>query len=437
MKVLKFGGSSIATPQRMKKVLSLVSSEEATPKVVVLSAIAGVTDKLVALYQAYAEGQEESYAERREKLRDFHLSYAQELLQTVEHFQIAADEIEEQFKKLAHRKKAVQLSLTEGQVLATGEYLSTFLFHLYLQEVGHLSHWLYAPDYLWLEPDEKVDLEKLSLKLLPVISNSGASIFIIQGFICRRADQRIGNLKRGGSDYTASLLGAALQVQEIQIWTDIDGLHNNDPRYVAHTRAIAVLSYDEAAELAYFGAKILHPQTIHPARLRKVPVRLLDTLHPTAKGTLITQEAPVREVVAIAAKEGITAITVHSSRMLMAYGFLKKLFEVFEGFKTPIDMITTSEVAVSLTIDQDAQLPALYKALQEFGTVHIDKDQAIICVVGNFSSETHGKAAVVMDALKHLPIRMISYGGSTHNLSVLLPQKHKVEALRALHSRLF
>lgn len=437
MKILKFGGSSIATPQLMKNVSQRIGKEEAAPKIVVLSAISGVTDKLVSLYQAYTDGQKEAYYEKWDKLRVFHLAYARELLKNAGPLQTAICEIEEQFKGIANKGERAHLSIEEGTVLALGEYLSTFLFHLYLKELGLSNQWLFAPDYLCIDADEKVNLDELSRRLRPEVINSAASIFVIQGFICRRADQSVGNLKRGGSDYTASLLGSALQAEEIQIWTDIDGLHNNDPRYVSNTKAIDVLSYDEAAELAYFGAKILHPQTIHPARLKKIPVRLLDTMHPTSSGTLITQEAPIREVVAIAAKDAITAITIHSSRMLMAYGFLKKLFEVFERYRTPIDMITTSEVAVSLTIDKDSQLSAIQRELQEFGTVSVDKKQTIICIVGNFSSETHGKAAIVMDALKHLPIRMISYGGSIHNLSVLLPQEHKVEALRALHSRLF
>lgn len=437
MKVLKFGGTSVGTPQRMKTLPQLIQSQESSCKIVVLSAISGVTDQLVTLHHTLKERKKEGVIAQINQLQSQHLAFARELLQTDSFLEEAYQKIKDQFHRLSTYLQEHSLSSCEGYILAQGELLSTLLFHLHLREIGIPNKLLHAPNYIHLDCDQQPHIDNISEKLAPKIESSSTPLFVIQGFICELDNHKIGNLKRGGSDYTASLLGAALQAEEIQIWTDIDGLHNNDPRYVENTHPIRVLSYDEAAELAYFGAKILHPQSIHPARNRMVPVRLLNTMNPQSPGTLITREAPLREVVAIAAKSGITAVKIQSSRMLMAYGFLKSVFEIFERYRTPIDMITTSEVAISLTIDNEEQLPKITGELEEFGHVEIDRNQSIICIVGNYTGESHGKAAVVTEALKHLPIRMISYGGSIHNISLLIPEEHKTEALKALHQRLF
>src|SRR5690606_13874254 len=325
----------------------------------------------------------------------------------------------------------------ERVILAQGELLSTHLFHYHLQEIGVPSVLLPALDFMKineeLEPEIPYITEKLGAMLA---SHHENNIFITQGYICRNAFGEIDNLKRGGSDYTASLIGAALRAEEIQIWTDIDGMHNNDPRVVKNTRPIAQLSFEEAAELAYFGAKILHPQSVFPAQKYKVPVRLLNTMEPNAPGTLISDQRSEGEIKAVAAKEGICAIKIQSSRMLLVYGFLRKVFEVFERYKTPIDMVTTSEVAVSLSIDNPKYLKEITEELQAYGQITVDQDQTIICVVGDFVASKAGIAARVLDELKHIPIRMISYGGSRNNISILLDTAYKNEALQSLQ-RLF
>ncbi|MNI31167.1 Lysine-sensitive aspartokinase 3 [compost metagenome] len=317
--------------------------------------------------------------------------------------------------------------------------MSTALWHFYLNEIGIQSVLLPALDFMKIDEDNEPMVEYIGEKLSTILAQHPENtLFITQGFICRNSFGEIDNLRRGGSDYTASLIGAAIRADEVQIWTDIDGMHNNDPRVVKGTTPIAHLSFDEAAELAYFGAKILHPQSVFPAQKYNVPVRLLNTMEPNAKGTLISKDGAQKGCIrAIAAKDGITAIHIHSSRMLLAYGFLRRVFEIFERYKTPIDMITTSEVAVSLTIDDTTNLADIIKEVEDFGSVTVDGDQTIVCVVGDFGLNSHGYAARVLDAVKHLPVRMISYGGSDFNVSILLNSDHKTEALRSLHNRLF
>jgi aspartate kinase len=323
--------------------------------------------------------------------------------------------------------------------LAQGELLSTALWHFHLEEIGVKSVLLPALDFMKIDEDNEPLVGHITEKLTPMIdAHPDNTLFITQGYICRNSFGEIDNLRRGGSDYTASLIGAGLRAEEVQIWTDIDGMHNNDPRIVNGTKPIANLSFDEAAELAYFGAKILHPQSVFPAQRYNVPVRLLNTMNPQAAGTLISKNGGTKGVIrAIAAKDGIAAIHIHSTRMLLAYGFLRKVFEIFERYKTPIDMITTSEVAISLTIDDTSNLLEIIKEVELFGKVGVDEGQTIICVVGDFSANTHGYAARVWDAVKQLPVRMISYGGSDYNVSILLDSQHKTEALRSLHNRLF
>jgi aspartate kinase len=322
--------------------------------------------------------------------------------------------------------------------LAQGELLSTAMFHYYLEEIKIDSVLLPALNFMRINENEEPDMKYIEQNAASELAKYPASkLFITQGYICRNSFGEIDNLKRGGSDYTATIIGAAIRAEEIQIWTDIDGMHNNDPRIVKDTHPIAELSFDEAAELAYFGAKILHPTCILPAQVKNIPVRLLNTMQPDAKGTVITSKVSGDSIKAVAAKDGITAIKIKSGRMLLAYGFLRSVFEIFERYKTPIDMITTSEVAVSLTIDNTKNLDAIVKELKEFCTVEVDSDLTIICIVGSFTAEKEGYALKIFDALKNIPIRMISYGGSENNVSVLVDTKLKNDALVALNKGLF
>jgi aspartate kinase len=322
-------------------------------------------------------------------------------------------------------------------IVVQGELISTHLFQLYLVETGRKSVLLAAADFMYLDQQGEPDLEIIRNKLHRVMQEDPADLYVTQGFICRNVSGGIDNLRRGGSDYSATLIGAALKVKEVQIWTDIDGMHNNDPRVVDHTEPISELSFEEAGELAYFGAKILHPNCIIPAQKYDVPVRIKNTMNPEAQGTLITSEQNPKAVKAIAAKDGITAIKIKSSRMIMAYGFLRKVFEVFEKYKTPIDMITTSEIAVSLTIDDDQQLPQILKEINAYGHVEIDRNQTIICIVGDMVAEKQGVGREIFKALENIPLRMIAYGGSRNNISILVDSSYKVEALKCLNRQLF
>ncbi|MGV3539472.1 MAG: aspartate kinase, partial [Rufibacter sp.] len=329
-------------------------------------------------------------------------------------------------------------AVTEKIILAQGELLSTQLFQIFQEENGTASVLLPALEFMRLTPDDEPDQAYIREKLQQQLAQyPDTKLFITQGYICRNARHEVDNLKRGGSDYSASLIGAAVRAQEIQIWTDIDGMHNNDPRVVKNTYPIAELSFDEAAELAYFGAKILHPSSILPAQQQNIPVRLLNTMQPEAAGTIISSRRTGHQFKAVAAKDGITAIKIKSSRMLLAYGFLRSVFEVFERYKTPIDMITTSEVAVSLTIDNPAFLPEITENLQRFGTVEIDTDLTIVCVVGDFMEDKPGGCLKVVQALRNIPIRMISYGGSKNNISLLVNTSYKEEALISINEGVF
>jgi aspartate kinase len=325
------------------------------------------------------------------------------------------------------------------ELLAQGELISTELFYQHLQERRISARLLPALYFMSIDENDEPELEKISERLKPLVSSlTNIDIVITQGYICRNNRNEIDNLKRGGSDYTASLIGAAIRAEEIQIWTDIDGMHNNDPRIVKKTIPISELTFDEASELAYFGAKILHPSTIVPAQKYNVPVRLKNTMDEKAPGTIITGKgSSVGSFKAIAAKDAITAINIRSSRMLMAYGFLRRVFEVFENHKTSIDMITTSEVAVSLTIDNDSNLPSIENELKKFGTIEVDKDQTIICIVGQKITEQKAVLKKIFDALSDVPVRMVSCGGSTNNVSVLVEKQYKEKALNALNEGLF
>ncbi len=437
MKVLKFGGTSVGSADRIKGLLDIINPQNR--QIIVLSAVAGTTNALVEISQAYTAGEKDKAAELISALYDNYSKLLSELFTSEEGIRNGQELIDYHFNLIASFSNQLFTPVEEKIILAQGELISTTLFHFHLTELGIRSKLLPALDFMKIDEDNepKIDFLREQLNEL-LLQSSDHNFFITQGYICRNSFGEIDNLRRGGSDYTASLIGAAIGADEIQIWTDIDGMHNNDPRIVKGTEPIAHLSFDEAAELAYFGAKILHPQSVFPAQRFNVPVRILNTMAPNAPGTLISKDGAAKGIVrSIAAKDGITAIRIHSSRMLLAYGFLRRVFEVFERYKTPIDMITTSEVAVSLTIDDTKYLHEIEQELRDFGTVEIDRDQTIICVVGDFGWDTHGYASRVLDAVKHIPVRMISYGGSDYNISLLLQTAHKVESLRSLHNRLF
>jgi aspartate kinase len=436
MKVLKFGGTSVGSPERMKKLLDIIDASER--QIVVLSAVSGTTNSLVEIWKAYLSGDKTKAADLIKTLKDKYELFIKELFAKPEYLEQGKEVIDYHFDLLSNLSNDLFTNIEEKIILAQGELLSTTLYHVYLKEIGIPSVLLPALDFMKTDEDNEPIVGYITEHIIPLLEKyPDNKLFITQGYICRNSFGEIDNLRRGGSDYTASLIGAAINSEEVQIWTDIDGMHNNDPRIVKGTKPIAQLSFDEAAELAYFGAKILHPQSVFPAQKYKIPVRLLNTMDPKAPGTLITNDSEKDKIKSIAAKDGITAIKIQSSRMLLAHGFLRRVFEVFERYRTAIDMITTSEVAVSLTIDDTTYLEEIKNELLSFGTVDIDKDQTIICVVGDFGAEKHGYAARVLEALKHIPIRMISYGGSDHNLSVLLKTTDKTEALRSLHNRLF
>ena len=432
MKVLKFGGTSVGSAERIKKVASLISNGE--NKIVVLSAMSGTTNSLVEIANYLFEKKNSLASDLIEGLRAKYLKVVAELYVNETFRQKGEDLITSHFD---HLQSFTQDSFTmheEKAVLAQGELISTALFQLYLEEQGQASALLPALQFMRIDKDLEPDSFYIKENLIRLIeAKQEVNIFITQGFICRNVYGEVDNLKRGGSDYTASLIGVAMEVDEIQIWTDIDGMHNNDPRYVENTKPIGHLSFDEAAELAYFGAKILHPTSVLPAKEADIPVRLKSTLSPNNEGTLITSSSTSAGIKAIAAKDGLTAIKIKSGRMLLAYGFLRKVFEIFELYKTSIDMITTSEVAVSVTIDDLTHIDAIQKELQKYGHVQLDKAQTIVCVVGDFREKDKGVAFSVMEALKHIPLRMISYGGSYHNISLLINTTDKKEALKSLN----
>ncbi|MFY7651460.1 MAG: aspartate kinase, partial [Chitinophagaceae bacterium] len=335
----------------------------------------------------------------------------------------------------------LKISFSEAlnkDILAQGELMSTKLFCVYLEQINIPHLLLPALEFMSIDANEEPNLPAIKHRLGQLLEeHKNVSLFITQGYICKNAKGEVDNLKRGGSDYTASLIAAAIQGTVCEIWTDIDGMHNNDPRIVNKTVAIEQLSFDEAAELAYFGAKILHPTCIWPAQQENVPVKLLNTMQPDAKGTVITQEAGSVGVKAVAAKDGIIAIKIKSSRMLLAYGFLRKVFEVFEKYKTSIDMITTSEVAVSVTIDTDTYLKEIVQELEPFGHVEVDSNQTIVSIVGNEIAQTPEFLKKLFDAIQTVPVTMVSYGGSAHNVSLLVPKDYKNNTLQLLNSGLF
>lgn len=432
MQVLKFGGTSVGSAEKMKEVARLIKNDET--KIVVLSAMSGTTNALVQIAeQLYAK----KNSRANQLINQLEKKYKQvisELFQTSEILNEAASLIESHFNFIKSFTQDLFTIHEERAILSQGELISTALFQLYLQEQKIDSILLPALNFMRIdtngEPDNYYIKENLQRELEKYPDNK---LFITQGYICRNLYGEVDNLKRGGSDYSASLIGVAINADEIQIWTDISGFHNNDPRYVENTHSIEKLSFDEAAELAYFGAKILHPSSVLPAKLANIPVRLKNTMKPDDPGTLISDEAIGKGIKAVAAKDGITAIKIKSGRMLLAYGFLRKVFEVFERFKTPIDMITTSEVAVSVTIDDTSYLSEIVEELNYYGAVEIDAEQSIICVVGENLIEQKGIINRILEALKNFNIRMISYGGSRHSISILVSGSDKKDALNSLN----
>lgn len=436
MRILKFGGTSVGSVQRMKDVAKLISTGE--QNIIVLSAMSGTTNTLVEISDYLYKKNPDGAGEIINTLEQKYFGVVNELYTTEEYKSKALEYIKVHFAYMRSLTKELFTLFQEKEMLAQGELISTGLVNFYLNEIGVKSVLLPALDYMRIDKNAEPDVPYIKEKLAALLQQySEADLYITQGFICRNAYGEIDNLQRGGSDYTASLIGAAVNAEEIQIWTDIDGMHNNDPRFVEGTSPVRNLHFEEAAELAYFGAKILHPTCILPAKLNNIPVRLLNTIEPDAPGTLISNDLDKGKIKAVAAKDNITSIKIKSGRMLLAYGFLRKIFEIFESYQTSIDMVTTSEVGVSLTIDNNKNLPDILDDLKKYGTVTVDDDLVIICVVGDMSWDNVGFETKILDAMKDIPVRMISYGGSNFNLSLLVKSDDKKKTLQALSNHLF
>ncbi len=437
MKVMKFGGTSVGTPERMKNVCKLITAS-GEPTFIVLSAMSGTTNSLVEISNYLYKKNPEGANEVINNLEKKYMGHVEELYSTEEYKDKTRDFLRGEFDYLRSFTKDLFTSFEEKSIVAQGEIMSTNMVVNYLQECGVKAVLLNALDFMRTDKNAEPDPIYIKEKLAAVLEeNEGYQIYITQGFICRNAYGEIDNLQRGGSDYSASLIGAALPAEEIQIWTDIDGMHNNDPRIVDKTQAIHQLNFEEAAELAYFGAKILHPTCVQPAKYAGIPVRLKNTMDPSAEGTIIDNVIVRGKIKAVAAKDNITAIKIKSSRMLLATGFLRKVFEIFESYQTPIDMIATSEVGVSMSIDNDSHLNEIVDELKKYGTVTVDADMCIVCVVGDLDWSNLGFETLATDALKNIPVRMISYGGSNYNISFLIKESDKKRALQSLSDVLF
>jgi aspartate kinase len=437
MKVMKFGGTSVGKPERMHQVAQLITKDD-EPKIVVLSALSGTTNSLVEIGNHLADSNREAAKETIDKLEAHYRSFIKGLVKTDAALKKANAIVTEHFEFLNIILKISFNDALNKDILAQGELMSTKLFCVYLQEIKVEHVLLPALEFMSIDTNEEPNFSSIKIKLNELLKqHAGKKLFITQGYICKNAKGEVDNLKRGGSDYTASLVAAAANASVCEIWTDIDGMHNNDPRIVDKTIAIEQLSFEEAAELAYFGAKILHPTCIWPAQQENVAVKLLNTLQPEASGTTSTKEAGSVGVKAVAAKDGIIAIRIKSSRMLLAYGFMRKIFEVFEKYKTSIDMVTTSEVAVSITIDNDVYLSDILRELEPFGSIEIDKNQTIISIVGNEIAKTKSVLTKLFDAVEAVPVRMVSYGGSHNNVTILVDGNYKAKALQLLNKGLF
>ncbi|HJC94825.1 MAG TPA: aspartate kinase [Candidatus Phocaeicola excrementigallinarum] len=436
MKVLKFGGTSVGSAQRMKDVAKLITDGER--KIVVLSAMSGTTNTLVEISDYLYKKNPEGANEIINRLEAKYKQHIDELYSTEEYKQKTLEFVKSVFDYIRSYTKDIFTLFEEKVILAQGEIISTNMVTNYLLEQGVKAVLIPALEFMRTDKNREPDLNYIREKLdAQLEANPGYDIYITQGFICRNAYGETDNLERGGSDYTASLIGAAVNASEIQIWTDIDGMHDNDPRVVDKTSPVRQLHFEEAAELAYFGAKILHPTCVQPAKYANIPVRLLNTMEPSAPGTLISNDTERGKIKAVAAKDNITAIKIKSSRMLLAYGFLRKVFEIFESYQTSIDMVCTSEVGVSVTVDNTKHLNEIVNDLKKYGTVTVDHDMCIICVVGDLEWENIGFEAKALDAMRDIPVRMISYGGSNYNISFLIREADKKRALQALSDMLF
>jgi aspartate kinase len=437
MKIMKFGGTSVGKPERMRQIAQLITAGK-EPVMVVLSALSGTTNALVEINQLLAALDKQGATEKIATLEEYYQKFIDDLFQDASTHARAKELLNEHFDFLRITQKISLSDALSKDILAQGELMSTMLFSLFLEEAKIEHALLPALDFMRLDQNEEPDLAWIQEKLIGVLaSHATKQIFVTQGYICRNAKGEVDNLKRGGSDYTASLIAAALKASVCEIWTDIDGMHNNDPRVVEKTVAIDQLSFDEAAELAYFGAKILHPTCIWPAQQENIPVKLLNTMQPNALGTVIRKEAGSVGAKAVAAKDNIIAIKIKSSRMLLAYGFLRKIFEVFEKYKTPIDMITTSEVAVSVTIDSDIHLDQIIAELSNIASVEVERGQTIVSIVGNEIAMTDSILKKLFNSIDEIPITMVSYGGSAHNISLLIPSVHKTKTLQLINKGLF
>ena len=437
MKVMKFGGTSVGSPERMKDVASLIT-RSGEPTFIVLSAMSGTTNTLIEISDYLYRKNPEGANELINNLEQKYLRHVEELYSTEEYKQKARQFLSEEFNYLRTFTKDLFTSFEEKSIVAQGEILSTNMVVNYLQEQGIKATLLSALDFMRTDKNGEPDGQYIKEHLTAIMEeNQGYQIYITQGFICRNAYGEVDNWLRGGSDYTASLVGAAINAEEIQIWTDIDGMHNNDPRVVEKTEAVHQLNFEEASELAYFGAKILHPTCVQPAKYASIPVRLKNTMDPDAEGTIINNTLVRRKIKAVAAKDNITAIKIKSSRMLGASGFLRKVFEIFESYQTPIDMITTSEVGVSMTIENNSHLAEIVDELKKYGTVTVDTEMCIVCVVGDLDWSNVGFETLATDAMKDIPVRMISYGGSNYNISFLIREADKQRALLSLSNVLF
>ena len=437
MIVMKFGGTSVGSPERMKEVAQLIT-KSGEPVIVVLSAMSGTTNTLIEISDYLYKKNPEGANDVINRLETVYMRHVDELYSTDEWKNETRDFLRDEFDYLRSFTKDLFTSFEEKSIVAQGEIMSTNMVVNYLKECGFNAMLLSALDYMRTDKNSEPDSAYIKEKLMKLLEeNPGKQVYITQGFICRNAYGEIDNLQRGGSDYTASLIGAAVNADEIQIWTDIDGMHNNDPRVVDKTEAVRQLHFEEAAELAYFGAKILHPTCVQPAKFAGIPVRLLNTMDPSAPGTIINNDIVPGKIKAVAAKDNITAIKIKSSRMLLATGFLRKVFEIFESYQTPIDMIATSEVGVSMSIDNDSHLSDIVAELKKYGTVTVDRDMCIICVVGDLDWSNVGFETLAAEAMKNIPVRMISYGGSNYNISFLVRECDKKRALQSLSDTLF
>lgn len=437
MKVLKFGGTSVGTPQRMQEVSRLIT-KDGIANLVVLSAMSGTTNTLVEISDYLYKKNPEGANTIINRLEQKYMGHVEKLYKSEEWRNKTRSFLQEEFDYLRSFTKVHFTSFEEKVILAQGEIMSTNMVTNYMKECGVKAILLSALDIVRTDKNAEPDFNYIKERINDALKNNpDYDVYITQGFICRNAYGEIDNLLRGGSDYSACLLGAAIQAEEIQIWTDIDGMHNNDPRIVENTEPVRQMHFEEAAELAYFGAKILHPTCIQPAKFAGVPVRLLNTMDPTAPGTIINNDFQHGTIKAVAAKDNITCVQIQSSRMLLAYGFLRKVFEIFESYKTSIDMVCTSEVGVSVTIDNSTHLADIIDELKKYGTVNVDKDMVIICVVGDLGPENVGFETIACEALRDVPVRMISFGGSSHNISFLVKKEYKKRTLQALSNTLF